>query len=39
MAPNTFREATRMADERPLNLAQFIVDYFDIKQRQRVRVH
>ncbi|OAZ76205.1 hypothetical protein SRCM101060_00419 [Lactiplantibacillus plantarum] len=29
MAPNTFREAARMADERPPKLAQSIVDYFD----------
>ncbi|EYR70516.1 hypothetical protein O209_14325, partial [Lactiplantibacillus plantarum WHE 92] len=29
VAPNTFREAARMADERPLNSAQLVVDYFD----------
>ncbi|ALC10135.1 hypothetical protein JM48_2931 [Lactiplantibacillus plantarum] len=29
MAPSTFREPARMADERPLNLVQLVADYFD----------
>ncbi|KZT81963.1 hypothetical protein Nizo2259_2012 [Lactiplantibacillus plantarum] len=29
MAPNTFREAARMANERPPNSVQFVVGYFD----------
>ncbi|KZU11585.1 hypothetical protein Nizo2264_2526 [Lactiplantibacillus plantarum] len=29
MAPSTFREPARMANEQPLNLVQFVVGYFD----------
>ncbi|MCK6240892.1 hypothetical protein [Lactiplantibacillus plantarum] len=29
MAPSTFREPARMADERPLNLVQLGANYFD----------
>ncbi|KTF00889.1 hypothetical protein SF2A35B_2455 [Lactiplantibacillus plantarum] len=29
MAPSTFREPARMADERPPNLVQFVVGYFN----------
>ncbi|KZT95272.1 hypothetical protein Nizo2257_2199 [Lactiplantibacillus plantarum] len=29
VAPNTFRETARMADERPPNLVQLVADYFD----------
>ncbi|CAL6960337.1 hypothetical protein Nizo2259_2682 [Lactiplantibacillus plantarum] len=29
MVPSTFRKPARMADKRPLNLVQLVVDYFN----------
>ena len=36
VAPSTFRQAARMADERPPNLAQSIVGYFDTGTSNKV---
>ncbi|KTF03221.1 hypothetical protein SF2A35B_0231 [Lactiplantibacillus plantarum] len=40
MAPSTFREPARMADERPLNWVQLVVGYFDNRTlNETLRLH